>query len=71
VPVLLGSQVKARYLVEDDLHATLTITRDELSVVFDDAGRELGSLDEEAPPLEYHGQSFTSELRPDCAPDDR
>ena len=37
VPVLLGSTVKARYLVEDDLRATLTVTRDAVTVGFDGA----------------------------------
>jgi hypothetical protein len=36
MPVLLGSVVKARYVVEDDLKATLTITRDAAVVSFDD-----------------------------------
>lgn len=71
VPVLLGSQVKARYLVEDGLHATITITRDTTSVVFDDAGLDLGPLDEAEPRLDYRGQSFFIALRPGCTPDDR
>ena len=70
VPVLLGSQVKARYRVEDGLHATITVTRDGPSVVFDDDGRDLGPLDEDDPRLDYQGQSFTISLRPDCTPPD-
>jgi hypothetical protein len=35
VPVLLGSEVKSRYVVEGDVKATLTVTRDSCSVVFE------------------------------------
>jgi hypothetical protein len=71
VPVLLGSQVKARYSVEEGLHATITITRDTRSVVFDDDGTDLGPLDEEDPNLEYRGRRFSVVFRSDCTPDDR
>lgn len=40
IPVLLGSQVKARYTVESDLKATITITREEVALTFEDPGRE-------------------------------
>jgi hypothetical protein len=36
VPVLLGSVVKVRYVIEDDLKATLTLTRDAATVSYDD-----------------------------------
>jgi hypothetical protein len=35
VPVLLGSQVKWRFVVEDDLKATITITRSAVDVGFE------------------------------------
>ena len=35
VPILLGSEVKSRYVVEGDVKATLTVTRDSCSVVFE------------------------------------
>lgn len=70
VPVLLGSEVKARYRVEDGLHVTITVTRDGPSLAFDDDGRDLGPFDELEPQLEYRSQSYTIALRPDCTPDD-
>jgi hypothetical protein len=74
VPVLLGSTVKARYLVEDDLKATLTITHDRVTVSFDGAAdtfkvsaAELadGALFAPEPPAGY-----AVELSPGCTPDD-
>lgn len=74
VPVLLGSMVKARYEIEDDLKATLTITHDRVTVGFDGAAdtfkvsaAELadGSLFAPDPPSGY-----TVELSPGCTPDD-
>jgi hypothetical protein len=41
VPVLLGGEVKSRYVVEGELKATLTVTRDSFSVVFEGAANEI------------------------------
>lgn len=79
IPVLLGSQVKARYRVEDDLKATITITREEVEVTFEDPGRdhepflvpaetfEEGDLTLQAdnPP-----DGYTVTLSTPCTPDD-
>ena len=35
VPVLLGDKVESRYVVEGDIKATLTITRDSFTVAFE------------------------------------
>jgi hypothetical protein len=80
IPVLLGSQVKARYTVESDLKATITITREEVGVTFQDPSRdhepfvvpsetfEEGdvTLQAEAPP---DGYTVTLSSTP-CTPDD-
>ncbi|HYQ26451.1 MAG TPA: hypothetical protein VER04_04505, partial [Polyangiaceae bacterium] len=36
VPVLLGSRDRARYSVDDQLHATIDLTRDKVTVLFED-----------------------------------
>jgi hypothetical protein len=41
IPVLLGSQVKARYRVDEALRVTVTITRDEIEVSYDSGESEL------------------------------
>jgi hypothetical protein len=72
VPVLLGSVVKSRYVVEDDLKATLTITRDAVVVSFDGAAETFevsasnladGALSLPNPPIGY-----TVELSSGCTP---
>ncbi|RYZ10285.1 MAG: hypothetical protein EOO73_01545 [Myxococcales bacterium] len=76
VPVLLGSQVKARYVVEDELRATITLTRDELSLLFEDGGAPVAGLTspslnfaEEARELmESPPEGFTVELVSPCTP---
>jgi len=79
IPVLLGSQVKARYVVESDLRATITITREEVEVTFQDPGRdhepflvpaetfEEGdvTLQADSPP-----DGYTVTLSTPCTPDD-
>lgn len=79
IPVLLGSQVKARYVVEDDLKATITITREQVEVIFQDPDRdhepflvpaetfEEGDvmLQADAPP-----DGYTVTLGTPCTPDD-
>lgn len=35
IPILLGSEVKARYAVDDDLKAVIAITRDEITLTFE------------------------------------
>lgn len=37
VPVLLGSQVQKRYFADDDLSATITLTRSDIFVTFEGA----------------------------------
>ena len=74
VPVLLGSTVKARYEVEDELRATLTITHDAVTVGFDGAAdtfkvsaAELADGTQSAPDPPA---GYTVELSPGCTPDD-
>lgn len=73
MPVLLGSTVKARYVVEDDLKATLTITHDAVTVSFDGAAdtfrvsaAELAEGTQTAPDPPA---GYTVELSSDCVPD--
>lgn len=78
IPVLLGSQLKARYVVEDELRVTLTLTRDELDLLFEDAGRPVEQLTlpsqqfaEEAHEVaESPPTGFTVELDSPCTPQD-
>ncbi|HVY26065.1 MAG TPA: hypothetical protein VHB79_05910 [Polyangiaceae bacterium] len=35
IPILLGSEVKARYVVEDDIKATITINREKVIVSYE------------------------------------
>ena len=74
VPVLLGSTVKARYAVEDDLKATLTIKPDAVTVDFDGAAdtfkvsaAELADGTQTAPDPPA---GYTVELIPGCTPDE-
>jgi hypothetical protein len=39
IPILLGSEVEARYQVEDEVAATIRVTRDEVTVNFQDPQR--------------------------------
>lgn len=76
VPVLLGSQVKARYVVEDELRVTITLTRDELNLLFEDEGRPVESLtlpsqqfaEETREVAESPPDGFTVELASPCTP---
>lgn len=78
VPVLLGSEVKARYLVEDQLRATISLTRDDVSVLFEDSGTEVSTFvvdsDEFAEDTEIAAADappgFSAALRSPCTPDD-
>jgi hypothetical protein len=78
VPVLLGSELLAQYDVAEQLRATLTVTRETVSVRFEDAGQSLPtftvdseelsgtvSLVAPAPP-----RGFSVELRSPCTPRD-
>lgn len=79
IPVLLGGQVKARYTVESDLKATITITREEVEVTFQDPSRDHDpfvvpadtfeegelTLEADAPP-----DGYTVTLGTPCTPDD-
>jgi hypothetical protein len=78
VPVLLGSQDKARYLVQDELRATMTLTRDDVRVVFEDAGDTVASLVVESRQFASEAQltaedpppGFRVELVSPCEPDE-
>lgn len=80
VPVLLGSQVRSRYVVEDDLRVTITLTRKELTLEYEgpdfyeptliptddlDDLPEGGSLLPENTP-----DGYRAVLTPNCTPDD-
>jgi hypothetical protein len=74
VPVLLGSTVKARYEVDDELKATLTITHDAVTVGFDGvadtfkvSAAELADAAQLAPDPPA---GYTVELSPGCTPDE-
>jgi len=74
MPVLLGSTVKARYVVEDELRATLTITHDAVTVDFDGAAdtftvsaTELAEGPQSAP--DPPG-GYTVDLSLGCTPDE-
>jgi len=76
IPVLLGSEVQADYVVENQLRASITITRDLVSVTFKDAGTEVAV--QEADTLLFEGQAsetldnppsgYTVELSSPCTP---
>ncbi|MDF3064615.1 MAG: hypothetical protein K0R38_216 [Polyangiaceae bacterium] len=78
VPVLLGSQLKARYVVEDELRVTITLTRDDLHLLFEEAGEPVESLtlpsqqfaDEAREVAESPPPGFTVELASPCTPKD-
>jgi hypothetical protein len=38
IPILLGSEVKSRYTIADDLKVTLEITRDDITLSYEPAG---------------------------------
>jgi|GEM_PF-5495667 len=74
MPVLLGSMVKARYAIEDDLKATLTITHDAVTVDFDGAADTFkvsaGELADGTQTAPDPPAGYTVELIPGCTPDD-
>lgn len=74
MPVLLGSTVKARYVVEDDLKATLTITHDAVTVDFDGAADTFKvsatELAEGAQIAPDPPAGYTVELSTGCTPDE-
>jgi hypothetical protein len=74
VPVLLGSTVKARYVVEDDLKATLTITPDAVTVDFDGAADTFkvsaAKLDDGTQTAPDPPAGYTVELSPACTPEE-
>ena len=78
VPVLLGSRVKFRYVIEGDLKATIDIDRDEVAVTFEGDDGEASPFTVRTKELD-DGGSFTAESPPDgytvrlssgCTPDD-
>lgn len=76
IPVLLGSQVKSRYLVEDDLRVTITLTRDELDLLFEDGGARVASVTVPSPQFADEAREvvasptdgFTVQLASPCTP---
>jgi hypothetical protein len=78
VPVLLGSQVTVRYAVEKDLRATITLTRNDVRVVFDAAGSAVATV--VVPSRDFASEAdftadepppgFTVQLLSPCTPDD-
>lgn len=78
VPVLLGSQDKARYLVEDQLRVTLTLTREDVSVMFEESGEMVGRIVVDSRQLtsdvtieiEEAPTGFRAQLVSPCVPDD-
>lgn len=78
IPVLLGGQVRARYVVQDELKVTITITRDEVSLHFEEPGE---SFDPFVEPAETFGggdvlietgqvRGYQVELSSPCTPND-
>jgi len=77
IPVLLGSQVKARYRIEDERRVTITITRDEIQLEYDSGESELVTPQEleELPSGDSHElqntpSEYSARLTPHCTPDD-
>ncbi|HKY37737.1 MAG TPA: hypothetical protein VJN18_17465 [Polyangiaceae bacterium] len=77
IPVLLGSQIKARYRIEDERRVTVTITRDEIELDYDSGESELVTPQElenlasgEALELQSTPADYTARLTPNCTPDD-
>lgn len=76
IPVLLGSEVKVRYSVEDDLKVTISITRDEVRLDYEQPGQSYesyqisaqafdgaASVSDDAPP-----DGYRVELSSPCTP---
>lgn len=77
IPVLLGSQVKARYRIEDERRVTITITRDEIQLEYDSGESELVTPQEleelesgESLALQNTPSTYIALLTPNCTPDD-
>jgi hypothetical protein len=78
VPVLLGGQVKFRYVVERDIKATITITRAAVDVTFEgDAGEaspfHVATKEIDTDSTHYADSppdGYTVALQGGCAPDD-
>lgn len=79
VPVLLGSEVKARYGVEDDIKVTITITREEVEVAFQDPNRDHDPFVVAAEDFEDNDSGvdiddtpagYTARLSSGCTPDE-
>ena len=75
LPVLLGGEVKSRYAVDGDVKATLTLTRDAVSVVFEGAPEaetfavDASALRESAQTAASPPAGYTVELSTGCTPD--
>lgn len=74
VPVLLGDEVKWRYVVKGDLKATLTVTRDSVTVSFEGSPQALEPFEVEADVVREAAQTaenppsgYTVELSPGCS----
>lgn len=77
IPVLLGSQIKFRYEVDADIDVTLTITRDEVDVHFDEGGFGESSVvdtsdltDTQTIAIDWASELYVAELVAGCTPDD-
>ena len=81
VPILLGSEVKARYVIEGDLKATISVTREDIDVTFEgeDTGESLHVSPKEldactpdfcAGTLTANGATYSVKLDSGCTPDE-
>jgi hypothetical protein len=78
IPVLLGSQVKWRYVIEDELKATITITRSAVDVTFEGDDGEASSFHVATKELDSDSthyadsppEGYTVSLQGGCTPDD-
>jgi hypothetical protein len=61
VPILLGSEVKSRYVIEGDAKATLTITRDDITVSFESLTDAQGNA-EEAEPFKVTAKQLQTDM---------
>lgn len=65
VPVLLGSRVKARYLIEDELSVVISLDRAQLELSYDEPGREYSSFSVPTPSFEEGATQIEAADPPD------
>jgi hypothetical protein len=78
IPVLLGSRVSARYRVDDELRASIDITRDEVTVFFEGGDSSVdvftvdsATFDDAASELDLAPpRGYAVELRSPCSPEE-